>query len=85
MDYLSPLFIQLMMSFSDVFVCRPTVESFITITLGWILCPGRRALTGVSRAAGHHVYEIARCLSGIFLSIKMANGWTLETFVSDDC
>ena len=49
MDHLSPLFQQLMMSFSNAFLYRPTVESFITITLGWILCSGRRTITGIEQ------------------------------------
>jgi len=36
MDQLSPLFQQLVMSFSNAFLYRPTAESFITITLAWI-------------------------------------------------
>ena len=52
MDNLSQLFQQLLPCFSIAFVSRPTIDSFFTITLGWILCTGRRTITGIIRAAG---------------------------------
>lgn len=52
MDNLSQLFQQLLSCFSIAFVSRPTIDSFFTITLGWILCTGRRTITGIIRTAG---------------------------------
>jgi hypothetical protein len=52
MNHLSQLFQQLVTPFSIAFVSRPTIDSFFTITLGWILCTGRRTITGIIRAAG---------------------------------
>ncbi len=70
MDHLSPLFQQLMMSFSNAFLYRPTVESFITITLGWILCSGRRTITGIIRAAGPHATKSHDAYQGFFSQSK---------------
>ena len=70
MDQLSPLFQQLMMSFSNAFLYRAKVESFITITLGWILCSGRRTVTGIIRAAGPHASKSHHAYQGFFSRSK---------------
>jgi hypothetical protein len=43
---------QLILNFSSVIGTAPTAESFTVLVLGWILCHGRRTVSGVIRAAG---------------------------------
>jgi len=52
MAYLPPQFQQLIWNFSSVIGTAPTAESFTVLVLGWILCHGRRTVSGVIRAAG---------------------------------
>ena len=33
---------------------QPTVETFLTVVTGWLLCTGKRTTTGIIRAAGPH-------------------------------
>lgn len=53
MENFSALFYTLADSFSSAFVSTPTLRSFLTIITGWVLCPGRRTMTGIIRAAGY--------------------------------
>ena len=53
MEHFSPLFYTLADSFSSAFVSNPTLRSFLTIITGWVLCSGRRTMTGIIRAAGY--------------------------------
>ena len=52
MANLPPQFQQLIWNFSSVIGTAPTAESFTVLVLGWILCHGRRTVSGVIRAAG---------------------------------
>lgn len=53
MEHFSPLLYELADSFSSAFVSNPTLRSFLTIITGWVLCSGRRTMTGIIRAAGY--------------------------------
>lgn len=52
MEQLPLQFQQLILDFSAVIRTAPAAESFVTLVLGWLLCNGRRTLSGVIRAAG---------------------------------
>jgi len=49
----SALFYTLADSFSSAFVSNPTLRSLLTIITGWVLCSGRRTMTGIIREAGY--------------------------------
>jgi len=52
MNALPPLFHQLLDEFVPAFAYAPSLRSFLTIAVGWILCSNARTTTGVLRAAG---------------------------------
>ena len=52
MEYLPPSFGTLLEYFAGCVGSAPTTASFTTLVLGWVLCRGRRTLSGVIRAAG---------------------------------
>lgn len=52
MECLPPDFVLLVEHFAGCVGSTPNAASFTTLVLGWILCRGRRTLSGVIRAAG---------------------------------
>ena len=52
MEYLPPDFLTLVCQFTPYLGYAPNGPSFATLVLGWVLCHGRRTLSGVVRAAG---------------------------------
>jgi len=52
MEQLPLQFQQLILDFSAVIRTAPSTASFMTVVVGWLLCNGRRTLSGIVRAAG---------------------------------
>ena len=52
MEYLPPDFLTLVLQFAPRLGYAPNAASFLTVVLGWVLCHGRRTLSGILRAAG---------------------------------
>ena len=52
MECLPPDFLALVQHFATRLGYAPNAPSFVTLVLGWVLCHGRRTLSGVIRAAG---------------------------------
>lgn len=52
MEYLPPDFLTLVGQFTPYLGYAPNSSSFVALVLGWVLCHGRRTLSGVIRAAG---------------------------------
>jgi len=74
MEHFSILFQELLANFSCAF-STPTRCSLLVITLGWILCSGKRTMTGMIRAAGTHATKSHDAYQGFFSKAK----WDMET------
>ena len=75
MEHLSVLFQELLANFSCAFGSTPTRCSLLAITLGWILCSGKRTMTGIIRAAGTHATKSHDAYQGFFSKAH----WDMET------
>ena len=75
MEHLSPLFQELLANFSCAFASTPTRCSLLAITLGWILCSGKRTMTGMIRAAGTHAPKSHDAYQGFFSKAH----WEIDT------
>jgi len=59
---------------------QPSFKKFITLALGWLVVPGRRAITGALVVTGmsqrrhhsafHRLFSMARCNSTVTAEIK---------------
>jgi hypothetical protein len=74
MEHVSGLFQELLASFSSAF-SAPTQCSWLVITLGWILCSGKRTMTGMIRAAGAHATKSHDAYQGFFSKAD----WEMDT------
>ena len=74
MEHLSLIFQELLANFSCAFGSLPTQRSLLVITLGWILCSGKRTMTGIIRAAGPHATKSHDAYQGFFSRSK----WHME-------
>ena len=74
MEHFSTLFQELLANFSCAF-STPTRYSLLVVTLGWILCPTKRTMTGIIRAAGTHATKSHDAYQGFFSKAK----WEMET------
>lgn len=75
MEHLSVLFQELLANFSCAFGSTPTRCSLLTITLGWILCSGKRTMTGMIRSAGTQATKSHDAYQGFFSKAQ----WDMET------
>ena len=75
MEHVSVLFQELLANFSSAFGSTPTRCSLLAITLGWILCSGKRTMTGIIRAAGTHATKSHDAYQGFFSKAQ----WDMET------
>lgn len=75
MEHLSVVFQDLLANFSCAFGSTPTRCSLLAITLGWILCSGKRTMTGIIRAAGTHATKSHDAYQGFFSKAH----WDMET------
>ena len=66
MEHVSVIFQELLANFSCAFGSLPTQRSLLVITLGWILCSGKRTMTGIIRAAGTHATKSHDAYQGFF-------------------
>jgi len=74
MEHVSILFQELLANFSCAF-SAPTQRSWLAITLGWILCSGKRTMTGIIRAAGTHAIKSHDAYQGFFSKAQ----WNMDT------
>jgi len=76
MDYIASRFKELVIELTAV-CCgtAPTIETFLTIVIGWILCTGRRTTSGIIRAAGHHAMKSHDVYHNFFSQSK----WSIDT------
>ena len=75
MEYLPGVFQELLGNFSGAFASAPTRCSLLIITLGWILCSGKRTMTGIIRAAGTHATKSHDAYQGFFSKAR----WEMDT------
>lgn len=57
-----------------VFRSTPTTETFLTIIMGWILCNGKRTISGIIRAAGYEAAKSHDAYQNFFSKSK----WSVE-------
>jgi len=76
MDYIASRFKELVIELTAR-CCgtAPTVETFLTVVIGWILCTGRRTTSGIIRAAGHHAMKSHDAYHNFFSQSK----WSIDT------
>jgi len=74
MANLPPRLQQLILEFSAAIGAAPTAESFIVLVLGWILCHGRRTLSGVIRAVGPQASKSHDAYQNFFSKSK----WSMD-------
>lgn len=74
MEHFCVLFQELLANFSCAF-STPTRYSLLAITLGWILCSGKRTMTGIIRAAGTHATKSHDAYQGFFSKAQ----WDMDT------
>ncbi len=75
MEHLSVLFQELLANFLCAFGSTPTQHSLLAVTLGWILCSGKRTMTGIIRAAGTHATKSHDAYQGFFSKAH----WDMDT------
>lgn len=75
MENFPALFQELISDCAAAIGSRPTAASFVTLVLGWILCNGKRTLSGVIRALGPHGEKSHDAYQNFFSKSK----WSMDT------
>lgn len=70
MDNLPSLFSELLMKFAPAFASMPSLKSFQTITIGWLLCLNKKTITGIIRAAGIEAIKSHDAYQNLFSKAK---------------
>jgi len=74
MAYFAEGFRSLMTEFAGCFGSTPTANTFLTIVSGWILCNGKRTVSGIIRAAGHEATKSHDAYQNFFSKAK----WSMD-------
>jgi hypothetical protein len=75
MENFPALFQELISSFAAAIGSTPTANSFVTLVLGWILCNGKRTISGVIRASGPNAEKSHDAYQNFFSKSK----WSMDT------